>query len=160
MRRGRPRHDLMRLRYLLGIAASLLAYLAVSFGFPVAAVPAPRSSAPRAVTVRACGCPVAGPDVPCCCTKKKTGRRSCCATTSEPESTTPTTATVVWVSGVQALECHGQNSLWVSVGAVVLPPCVDPDLPELVVWRVPSTEVSLTPIPAIPTEPPPRSSVL
>lgn len=147
-----------RCGYLLGVAASLCAYLLTAFGFPVYVPRAAKdgqSTASSQVT-RPCGCVVdeAAPKACCCCSS---GGASCCGGEAAKPPKADAPADVTWVLGEDVLRCQGLSTAWVAAGAVLPPPALD--------WRPTEFCADLPALPAAlsvhvlaaPPAPPPRS---
>ncbi len=145
------------LRRRLGLAVSLLAYLATTFGYPL---PANAKAAP-ACQDAPCGCPV----------EQHEHKQCCCFTGDHPaqEETAPAghfccaakkhAAPILrWTVSLSALGCQGHATEWVSSGAVTTPQ-------GMVVWLPETLLVELRDCPDLfgfvgprtPPLPPPRS---
>src|SRR6476619_5723399 len=108
-----------RCGYLLGIAASLCAYLLTAFGFPVVVprVARPPSASAPAATTKPCGCSVAQTEQQGCCWCS--GGGCCCGSDKKEEPAPATTEPAVgWVLGESVLRCQGVATTWVVAGAV------------------------------------------
>jgi hypothetical protein len=139
----------------------VLAQVVTAFGYPIVA----RDD----VHVKACGCPVAGPDVSCCCEAN-----TCCTAVAEvsplpepePESCPKCKAKkaaekpapiVHWVSGMKARQCHGSGPLGLFADIPAVPPVIPTHLQlPTVVDRVEQVnQISAVSI-SVPLDPPPR----
>jgi hypothetical protein len=92
------------------------------------------------------------------CCRKPDGRAACCQTTPKPAARR---GGIRWGSVVTAWRCQGFQTLWVSIGAVlVVPPFVAsfPDSPPSA--RTCFFSVHAGKVPAIPPDPPPRLSLV
>src|SRR5206468_2926988 len=61
-----------------------------------------------------------------CCKSEKcktdtSSARACCSAEREASPKKPTSA-LRWISGMAALHCQGQSTLWLTLGAVLPPP--------------------------------------
>ncbi len=129
MARGRRKIGWRLLRRRCAVMASLLAYLLASAGLPL---PAACSKKGEAFETRPCGCRVSADSLACCCCqtqahpKVASQRKSCCDAETAPASSPSVKAepnpAVRWVLGIKALECRGASTLWITTGAVSLPP--------------------------------------
>src|ERR1700677_2434579 len=137
--------QLFNRRWCAGLA--LFSYLTTITGFPL-----PAATFADGGSIRPCGCPVAGPEEVCCCVTghavsaepepeepPPAPTRPCCAKrTPHPSASqapdkikvaaAPTKkpsnpgAGLRWVVGMSALRCQGQSTLWMTSGAVTVPP--------------------------------------
>jgi hypothetical protein len=148
-----------RCGYLLGIAASLCAYLLTAFGFPVVVPRAARSENAPAVAVKPCGCAVAETEQKGCCCCSGQGGGSCCGGERKEEpAPAPSEPAVGWVLGESVLRCQGVATSWVAAGAVLPPPCPLTWRPFEVCGELCSPcDPVLVAIPHVPPAPPPRS---
>jgi hypothetical protein len=143
----------------------VMAQVVTAFGYPVVV---------RGTShVKACGCPIAGPNESCCCEAN-----TCCApavaSVPEPEPEPETcpkcrakqaakqvvekpAPTVRWVVALKARQCHGAGPLGLFADIPAVPPFVPADgvtpVPTGVVDRFNHFFVSTS---SIPLEPPPR----
>src|SRR5690348_13139933 len=113
--RKRIRHLLFPLlRGAVGVLA-LVGYLTAALGVPL---PAPHSAPSRGESPAA-----PAESRPCCCSGSGEGGCCCCCGGAPAEQ--PEDVRVVWVMGAKVRQCHGQDSLWLTVGvALPLPPAV------------------------------------
>jgi hypothetical protein len=167
-----PRRAARRFRRLARpavVLALVLAQCVAAFGFPVVVR--------GGEVVRRCGCKVRGPLAACCC-----GPRECCGGVAgqpipEPEvpacpkckvkqsanPSAPTakkeSATVTWVAGVKARQCHGDSG---PTGLIIESPAIPPDTPSwppagpIPLGVVPVGDDHLTSHVFVPPDPPPR----
>jgi hypothetical protein len=98
---------------------------------------------------------------PSCC-RTQGDRAACCQTTSKPASgQRDSQSGVRWGSIMMAWHCQGLQTLWVSIGAVLLVLPFTASLPD----TPPSARIGLfsvhaDKVPALPPDPPPRLSVV
>jgi len=166
-----PRRTLRKLRRVLRpavVLALVLAQCVAAFGYPVVV---------RAgETVRRCGCKVRGPSETCCC-----GPQECCAGVARhevPEPQQPTcpkcrlkesakhpaatsgdeSATVTWVAGMKARQCHGDGPFGLVAEFPAIPPVVParPIADPVPVGVVRVCNDQLLSHTSIPPDPPPR----
>jgi hypothetical protein len=150
------------------VGASLLAYLATVFGYPLPA----RDCARPVQIARACGCaPALQCQGRCCCVQPPAPAAeacpfcsddgpSCCGQTTPPEPTpvpVPRDDGPAWALGPLAQQCHGLTLLWIVTGAA-LTPTVAVTLDALVPGARPVVAVpSLADRREAPPVPPPRA---
>ncbi len=155
------------------MAVALVGFLAAQVGFPMTVRPASESSMASAGHVRPCGCVVTDDCQKCCCSTKSPAAASCCqpkvvekpddcaacqTDKSTPQQDTSADAVhVEWVIASVMQHCHGVQTCWIALGAV-LPPAdhvhvqIDPRLLE----RVHCADAVAFTLSAAPTDPPPR----
>jgi hypothetical protein len=168
------------------VAVTLIGFLTAQIGFPIMVRPASASATTTGGQVRPCGCLVADESQSCCCGPTKApAAKSCCQSheTTKPaiasccqthdaapnsgeagasrsaqtDTERDSTTHVEWVIGSLLQHCHGVQTCWIALGAVLpftddAPVSVTPLLPE---W-VPSTEATAFLRSAPPNDPPPR----
>jgi hypothetical protein len=130
------------LRGAVGVLA-LLGYLTAALGVPLPAPRAPSACESTAAPAEAHPC-CCDPEAGCCC---------CCG--GAPAEQTEDVS-VVWVMGAKARQCHGQDSLWLTVGvALPLPPAVAVCGEQPPGWT-PATRSLTDSLAFAPPSPPPR----
>ena len=140
----------------------VLAQVVTAFGYPVLSSRA---------HVKACGCPVAGPDVACCCEAN-----TCCATVAEPapepepeacpkcrakqaakHSIEKPAPKIVWHVAMKARQCHGEGPLGLFADIPALPPVVPSNaIVPAICEGINSADHFSTSFALIPLDPPPR----
>jgi hypothetical protein len=113
-----------------------------------------------------------------CCTPKGNqkrravpSRKTCCGAVNRSSAPHPATASTRpkrspapgeggrWALGLAAQQCKGLNTLWITAGAVLLPPPPPSWSPSLaLVGRLSYPDVSVHAVSATPPEPPPRQA--
>jgi hypothetical protein len=132
------------LRGAVGMLA-LVGYLTAALGVPM---PAPRAPS-------SCQSPAAPAEGrSCCCT----GSEGCCCCCGGAPAEQSEDVAVVWVIGAKVRQCHGQDSLWLTVGvALPLPPAVAARSDESpAAWIFPA-QALFTSLTFAPPAPPPRA---
>jgi hypothetical protein len=153
-------------RRLLRPAVAMLlvfAQVVTAFGYPVVV----RGSS----HVKACGCPVAGPNESCCCEA-----HTCCAPVAEPapkpepeacpkcrakhaakQALEKPAPKVIWLASFKARQCHGEGPLGLFADIPAVPPAVPANVfvpaSSGVVDTFDRSSASTT---SIPLDPPPR----
>jgi hypothetical protein len=161
---------------------ALAGFVTAQVGFPMTVRPDGRKH------IRPCGCVVADDSEPCCCTKDNApaANADCCP--AQPDDATPVGAAeqdkptdacplchekpeptpikpraktepgVTWMIGSLVQHCHGVQTSWVTLGAVV-PPLESVRVPvdRVACGQVPLLAVAAVPVSLPPNEPPPRS---
>jgi hypothetical protein len=114
-------------RVLVAVLA-LLSFLAGTLGFPLPVPAGPRDGrVPLASRGQTCGCCESEQARGSCCCSHRLAQPSCCS----GKSSTPTArhkddgesgTTVVWVVGLKARECRGQDVVWLALQGTAPPP--------------------------------------
>jgi hypothetical protein len=155
---------------------ALIGFLTAQVGFPMTVRPATVGG-----SVRPCGCRVTDDSEKCCCSAAPTQVAPCCqpqkveaavddglggecprcrakAKPTPAEAASESGPRVTWVVASLLQHCHGVQTNWIALGAVLPPaPDVRVAVDALASERVPLMTFAALLSPAAPTEPPPRT---